>query len=148
MPDEPFDLNLFLPYLLNQAAEVTGRAFQPHYRAQHGMTRTQWRVMANLGKFGEMTAADICRTAMVEKSKVSRAVAAMEARGLLQRAAMGSDRRAESLSLTDEGRALFVAIGKDAQSFDAALRARLGARDAATLEDLLNRLRTTPDDGA
>ena len=141
MQDHDFDLESFLPYLLNQAAEVTSHAFQPIYRVQHDMSRAQWRVMANLGKFGAMTAAEICRGAMMEKTKVSRAVAVMEARGWLVREVLGRDRRSEALSLTPDGRALFVEIGEAALTFDATLRARLGARDAAKLVELLNRLR-------
>ena len=141
MQDHDFDLESFLPYLLNQAAEATSHAFQPTYRVKHDMSRAQWRVMANLGKFGAMTAAEICRSAMIEKTKVSRAVAVMESRGWLVREVLGRDRRAEALSLTPEGQALFLEIGETARAFDASLRARLGARDAATLEELLNRLR-------
>jgi len=143
MDDADFDLSRFLPYLLNQAAEVTSRAFQPAYRGAHGMTRTQWRVMANLGRFGAMTAADICRAALLEKTKVSRAVAALEARGWLVRAPSGTDRRAEMLSLTEAGRAMFGEIGRNALAFDAELRARLGP-DAAVLEALLKRLAEEP----
>ena len=75
-----FDLQDFLPYLLNQAAETTSRGFQATYRARYGLTRTQWRVMANLGRFGAMTARDICRISHVEKTKVIRACAAGDRR--------------------------------------------------------------------
>ena len=80
-----FDLERFLPYLLNQAAEATSRSFHATYRHAYGMTRTQWRVLANLGKFGAMSARDICVISHIEKTKVSRAVAALEAEGLLSR---------------------------------------------------------------
>ena len=69
-----FDLETFLPYLLNQAAEATSRSFHASYKSAYGMTRTQWRVLANLGKFGAMTARDICAISHIEKTKVSRAV--------------------------------------------------------------------------
>lgn len=36
-----FDIDAFLPYLLNQAAESTSRDFAPVYRSGYGMTRTQ-----------------------------------------------------------------------------------------------------------
>jgi DNA-binding MarR family transcriptional regulator len=102
-----FDLQDFLPYLLNQAAETTSRGFQATYRARYGLTRTQWRVMANLGRFGAMTARDICRISHVEKTKVSRAVAGLEAEGLLTRSTSPDDRRAENLALTPKGRAIY-----------------------------------------
>jgi DNA-binding MarR family transcriptional regulator len=135
-----FDLRDFLPYLLNQAAEATSRGFQAAYRDRYGFTRTQWRVMANLGKFGAMTARDICAISHIEKTKVSRAVAALELAGLLSRAPSATDRRAEVLSLTDRGRAVFAELGALALAFDRQLRAMLGPEDAERLVSLLRRL--------
>ncbi|WP_333815451.1 MarR family winged helix-turn-helix transcriptional regulator [Tabrizicola sp.] len=135
-----FDLQDFLPYLLNQAAEATSRGFQATYRTRYGLTRTQWRVMANLGRFGAMTARDICRLSHIEKTKVSRAVAGLEAEGLLTRSTSPDDRRAENLSLTPKGRAVFTEIGQHAQDFDAALRARLGPEIAARIDTILREI--------
>lgn len=135
-----FDLERFLPYLLNQAAEATSRAFQATYKAAYGLTRTQWRVLANLGKFGSMTARDICTVSHIEKTKVSRAVAALEEQGLLSRATSPQDRRAEILALTAAGRAVFADLGQRAIDYDRALRARLGPKAAADLDDLLRRM--------
>lgn len=139
-PTDDFDLQDFLPYLLNQAAEATSRGFQAAYRDRHGFTRTQWRVLANLGKFGAMTARDICAISHIEKTKVSRAVAALEQAGMLARAPSPGDRRAELLSLTDRGRAVFADLGGLALAFDRKLRAMLGEADAGQLVALLRRL--------
>jgi hypothetical protein len=43
-PDD-FDLQLFLPYLLNQAAEDSSLSFQRVYKDRYGMLRTEWRVL-------------------------------------------------------------------------------------------------------
>jgi DNA-binding MarR family transcriptional regulator len=137
-----FDLELFLPYLLNQAAETTSFGFHALYRDRYGMTRTQWRVLANIGKFGAMTARDICAISHIEKTKVSRAVAVLEREGMLMRSPSTEDRRVEILSLTDAGRAAFAELGKLAIAYDTALRERLGAADAALLDTLLRRLIT------
>lgn len=139
-PTGDFDLQDFLPYLLNQAAEATSRGFQAAYRDRYGFTRTQWRVLANLGKFGAMTARDICAISHIEKTKVSRAVAALEQAGMLARAPSPTDGRAELLSLTDRGRAVFADLGRLALAFDRQLRALLGEADAGQLVALLRRL--------
>ncbi|TNC73686.1 MarR family winged helix-turn-helix transcriptional regulator [Rubellimicrobium roseum] len=135
-----FDLETFLPYLLNQAAEATSRDFQAIYRAEHDLTRTQWRIIANLGKFGAMTAATICRISHMEKTKVSRAVAALEARGLLARRTDDVDRRSENLTLTDRGHETFATLGQRAIRFDQDLRRILGPRNAEKLEAMLQDL--------
>ena len=132
-----FDLESFLPYLLNQAAEATSKSFQASYKATYGMTRTQWRVLANPGKFGSMTARDICAISHIEKTKVSRAVSALEEDLLLSRAVSPQDRRAEILSLTDRGREVFADLGQKAIEYDLALRAQIGPEIAAQLDELL-----------
>jgi DNA-binding MarR family transcriptional regulator len=135
-----FDLEHFLPYLLNQAAEATSKSFQASYKADYGMTRTQWRVLANLGKFGAMTARDICTISHIEKTKVSRAVAALEAEGMLSRQPSPSDGRAEVLALTARGAEVFGILGQRAIAFDQALRRDLGPDVAAVLDRVLRQM--------
>ncbi|WBU56396.1 MarR family winged helix-turn-helix transcriptional regulator [Paracoccus sediminicola] len=135
-----FSLDGFLPYLLNNAAESTSRAFSAHYRRDHGMTRAQWRIMAHLGSFGALTATEICRRGFLEKSKVSRAVAALEEAGLVRRAPSDSDRRAELLSLTARGRDVHAELSAYAQDFQSGLVQRLGPERAATLAQILDEL--------
>ena len=137
---DPFDLETFLPYLLNQAAEATSHGFQSLYRDRYGFTRTQWRVLANLGKFGSMTARDICVISHIEKTKVSRAVAALEQDGMLSRIPSETDRRAEVLSLTAKGQVTFAELGALAVGFDQQLRASLGQRESETLVAILRKL--------
>jgi DNA-binding MarR family transcriptional regulator len=139
--DFDFDLEQFLPYLLNQAAEATSRGFQAIYRDHFGMTRTQWRVLANLGKFGAMTATDICTISHIEKTKVSRAIAALEAGTVLTRTTSDQDRRVEILALTEKGRALFIEMGQLAKTYDARLRALLGPDQSSRLDGLLHLLK-------
>lgn len=139
-PTPVFDLQDFLPYVLNQAAEELSRGFEVVYRTRYGMTRTQWRVLANLGKFGAMTARDICAISHVEKTKVSRAVAALEEARMLSREVSSTDRRAEVLSLTATGKAVFAELGELGVAFDAQLRDRLGEAEAKQLIALLGRL--------
>ena len=137
MSDARFDLQDFLPYLLNQAAESASRGFQDVYRDSYNLTRTGWRVMANLGKFGAMTARDICAISHIEKTKVSRAISALQQQGLLARSPSDKDGRAEILSLTSQGQVVFDQLGVQAIAFDQALRARIGAAEAAALESIL-----------
>ena len=50
-----FHLSNFLPYLLNQAAEQASQKFAAVYRAEYGLQRTDWRVLAHLGEFGKLS---------------------------------------------------------------------------------------------
>lgn len=135
-----FQLDDFLPYLLNNAAEVTGRAFSAHYRDAYGMSRAQWRIMAHLGRGQPLTASDICLRAHLEKSKVSRAVAVLEDAGRVVRSPSTTDRRAEMLSLTDEGRRIYDDLADHARRFQDSLNTKLGTNKAEELTRLLRNL--------
>lgn len=139
-PNQGFDLEEFLPYLLNQAAEATSRGFQDHYRDRYGFTRTHWRVLANLGKFGAMTARDICAISQIDKTKVSRSVAALAQMGMLERAPGEVDKRTEVLSLTPYGNKVFGELGAMAVTFDRNLRDLLGQGQDETLTLILQKL--------
>ncbi|MEL6809365.1 MAG: helix-turn-helix domain-containing protein, partial [Pseudomonadota bacterium] len=73
MRDDPdFDVRMFLPYLLNQAAEAASLEFQNVYKDRYGMLRNEWRVLFHLGIYGRMTASDIGARAQMHKTKISR----------------------------------------------------------------------------
>lgn len=139
-----FRLDDFLPYLLNNAAESTSRAFSGHYRKDYGLTRAQWRIMAHLGTFGALTASEICTRGFLEKSKVSRAVAGLEDAGLLRRAPSDHDRRAELLTLTERGTQVHADLAAHARDFSTTLTRRLGRDRAETLAQILHELIDTP----
>lgn len=139
-PMNDFRLDDFLPYLLNNAAESTSRAFSAHYRRAYGLTRAQWRIMAHLGTFGALTASEICTRGFLEKSKVSRAVAGLEDAGLLRRAPSTHDRRAELLSLTERGAGVHADLADHARAFSRGLNDRLGPTRAKMLAEILHEL--------
>lgn len=142
--DKTFDLQNFLPYLLNQAAETSGLAFQKHYKERYGMLRTEWRVVFHLGRYGEMTAKHIGAKARVHKTKISRAVAALEKKRFLTREAVAHDRRHEMLRLTPAGRAAFVNLCTAAQKFDDQLTAQFNVDEVATLKACLTKIAGLP----
>ena len=121
MNGSEFHLPHFLPYLLNQAAEAASHEFQAYYRARYGMLRTEWRVLFHLGCYGEMSAKRICELASLHKTKVSRAVSALEKKRLLKRSETEADRRVERLSLTPSGQKAFDDLSAAASRFETSL---------------------------
>ncbi|WP_417525940.1 MarR family winged helix-turn-helix transcriptional regulator [Marinovum sp.] len=134
---DTFDLQEFLPYLLNQAAETASDGFQKIYKDRYGMLRTDWRVLFHLGIYGRMTARDIGRTAQVHKTKISRAVARLEARRFLLRQEDETDRRVEHLTLTPAGQAAYRDLRGVAEAYDAELVASLDPQEVAVLRKAL-----------
>lgn len=127
-----FDLRDFMPYLLNQAADATSREFEVAYKQKYAMLRTEWRVVFHLGRYGTMTAKEICDRARIHKTKVSRAVRALEQKRYLTRSPLPDDRRHEMLALTKPGRRVFDDLLQEARAFDAAMLS--GFSDAEKLQ--------------
>ena len=140
MQEDEFDLTLFLPYLLNQAAETSSLEFQKVYKGRYGMLRTEWRVLFHLGLYGSMTASDIGQRAKMHKTKISRAVQRLSERRFVTRIRDDTDRRLEHLALTRQGRAAYEYLLGVAQQYDADLMAHLTPTESRTLRRALTKL--------
>ena len=144
MQKDDFDLQSFLPYLLNQAAEESSLAFQQVYKDRYGMLRTEWRVLFHLGIYGSMTAKDIGARSKMHKTKISRAVAQLETRRFLMRKEHQSDRRLEELSLTSGGRSAYEDLRKVAMAYDQRVSAQLTEQENTLLRTVLRKLAKMP----
>ncbi|MBM9596245.1 MarR family winged helix-turn-helix transcriptional regulator [Roseitranquillus sediminis] len=140
MTEADFELRDFLPFLLNQAAEEVSLGFAQVYKARYGMLRTEWRVLAHLGSRGPMTASDIAASAKVHKTKISRAVSALETRRFLSRTTVETDRRRELLRLTDMGKAAFDDLVATARAYDRDVARQFTTEEQAVLRRCLARL--------
>jgi len=133
-------LEQFLPYRLNRLADTVSREFSQLYRDRLGISRPEWRTLATLGEFGTMTATEIGARSAMHKTKVSRAVAALEERKWLLRTPDEKDRRVERLELTKAGHCAYQDMAPIALAFQADLLERLGGADAETLLRAVDRL--------
>ncbi|TKZ22065.1 MarR family transcriptional regulator [Shimia litoralis] len=138
--NDDFDLQEFLPYLLNQAAEESSLAFQQAYKNKYGMLRTEWRVLFHLGIYGRLTATDIVDRARIHKTKISRAVQKLVDRRFAVRQRSENDRRQEYLTLTPAGTAAYEDLKKIANDYDARLESQFTKDEAALLRVMLRRL--------
>lgn len=138
--DTSFDLSDFTPYLLAVSSERAGAGFCETYKFRYGMTRPEWRVLFHLGRHGAMTAKDIGDRAGIHKTKISRAVRALEEKQFLERHTLPNDRRSEMLSLCSLGATAFKDLTDEAARVEAELAARLGPDDAQKLKVLLRKL--------
>lgn len=120
-------LQEFIPYRLNRAAEDISQRFAKHYKQRYGIGRPEWRTLATLGQFMRMTATDIATHSAMHKTKVSRAVWSLEEKRWLKRFTDDNDRRVEHLELTPEGRAVYVQLVDIARAFEAELSRQMGA---------------------
>ncbi|HXV29889.1 MAG TPA: MarR family transcriptional regulator [Sinorhizobium sp.] len=131
---EAFELETFLPYRLNRAAEFVALRFATQYKARYQLTRPEWRTLAALGSSGRsMTATEIGAHSSMHKTKVSRAVFSLEQRRWLKREEDGRDRRFEHLALTPAGRHAYGDLTALASTYQAELLSMIGARNMEAL---------------
>lgn len=135
---EDFDLDTFLPYRLNRAAEIVSLRFAARYKERYDMTRPEWRALAALGSYGRMTATEIGANSTMHKTKVSRAVKALEDRRWLKRTLDDSDRRVEHLELTASGFKIYREMVEMAHAYERELADLLRANGLKQLESGLS----------
>lgn len=137
-PIEPLiELERFLPYRLNVVAEAVSRALSRVYGERYGMSIAEWRVIATLGQYRQMTATAIGAHGRMHKTKVSRAVASLAGRGFVQRTANETDLREAFVSLTPRGLAVYRALVPDILAFTERLLDGIGDKDRRFLDRLL-----------
>ena len=117
-PMNKLQLETFLPYRLNRIAAAISQDFRTVYGPHHDLTIPEWRVLATLGQFEEMSAKAIGRHSAMHKTKVSRAVRALEERRWLKRRESEEDRREDILTLTALGRKAYRDIIPKAVAFE------------------------------
>lgn len=139
-------LEAFAPYRLAVAAHTVSRALSGVYTKQFGLSIPEWRVLANLGRFGPLNAGELAERSSLDKPKVTRALQRLEARGLTQRAIVTADRRQVRLTLTRRGRLQFRQIAALALEWEAELLGVLSAADRTALDRILTRLMRQAED--
>jgi DNA-binding MarR family transcriptional regulator len=134
------ELERFLPYRLNVVAESVSRALSRLYAERYGIGVPEWRVMATLGEYERMTAKQVGAHSRMHKTKVSRAVAALESKGLIEREPNEEDMREAFLALTGRGLRVYQDLAPRALAFEGALDKTLGSGERAHLDAILRRL--------
>ena len=133
-------LERFLPYRLNVLASLSSNALAQIYADRFGLSIPAWRVVATLGQYEVRTARDIAAHGVMHKSTISRAVSALEARGLVVRRSNQQDRREELLALTPQGRAIYAALAPQALAFEQQLLSVLTGDEQRNLSVLMDKL--------
>jgi DNA-binding MarR family transcriptional regulator len=95
---------------------VTRTARRLRQEAPAGLTPSQGAALASVERHGPLTPSELAQRERVQRPTITRMLAGLEERGLVQRAADPADGRSSLLSLTPAGRALLddVRTRKDA----------------------------------
>lgn len=133
-------LEKFLPYRLSVVTNRISGALSRHYADRFGIGIPEWRVIANLGRHPGITANDVVERSAMDKVTVSRAVAALETKGLLARERDSDDKRKSRLTLSTKGQAVYAEIAPLALGFERDLLTALSTDEVAQLERIIDKL--------
>jgi DNA-binding MarR family transcriptional regulator len=128
--------------LLYRLSKLLGTAGAPVIRlceGRFGITRREWALLALLAD-GPLHSSALAQRALLDRTRTSRAVGSLVAKGLVSRSVQIGDRRHVRLVLTDAGRALHAQMFPQVVALNHALLACLPASDVAALDGMLERL--------
>jgi DNA-binding MarR family transcriptional regulator len=134
------ELEQFLPYRLSVLSNRISGAIAREYSQRFGLGVTEWRVMAVLGRYPDLSAGEVAQRTAMDKVAVSRAVASLLEAGRLQRDIHGGDRRRSVLRLSPAGHAIYDEVAPLALAFERNLLGDMEAAERALLFRLLDRL--------
>ena len=143
--DEPevgadFALEAFLPYRLAVLAHAVSRALSTVYADRFGLSIAEWRVVANLGRSGSLSAGEVAIRSNLDKPKVTRALKRLQHTGHIIRSIEKGDRRQSRIALSAKGRAVYRDIAVLAAAWERDMLASLSPRQRTAIATSLRLL--------
>ena len=137
---DPQALGDLLIYRLGRLYATAGAMTLRVCEGEFGIARREWRLLAVLGEAGELQPSELAIRAELDRARTSRALAGLQAKGLVVRQAVASDRRLARVTLTDRGRALHARMLPRVAAINGAILTQLSDGDVAQLDHLLDAL--------
>jgi DNA-binding MarR family transcriptional regulator len=138
--ERQFENEEFLLYRLSSVSRRVAAACANVYLTEFGLSVAEWRLMAQIGRFGSISATDIGEKISMDRVTISRAAAKCLAEGLIQEKPSPTDRRSKVLSFTPRGRALYKRVIPRACELANLIEAGLTKGEARMLKALLEKL--------
>jgi DNA-binding MarR family transcriptional regulator len=134
------ELDRFLPYRLSVLSNRISQDIAALYADKFGLTVTQWRILAVLGRYPDLSATEVAERTAMDKVAVSRAVTSLLADGRLKRHTHGDDRRRSVLELSAKGYKVYDVVAPLALDYERRLLDGLRDDERAALDRLLTRM--------
>ncbi len=132
-------LKNFVPFRLNRLAEAVSGDLSEIYRHRFKLEIAEWRVLVTVAQ-GNCTAQHIASSTRMHKTRVSRAVSALELRDLIERESEPADARELSLRLSKAGRRLYASLVPQALEREREILSCLDANERRSFLAALTRL--------
>lgn len=134
------DLERRVTYRFSIISSMVVRAVASMYGPKYGLLPPSWKAMAAIGRYGPMSAKDVCARTTVEPDKVTRAVDRLVALGYVQRTKDKLDGRRVVLKLTPVGRRVYEDIESATRRIELLLLAALSPQERRALDRITTKL--------
>ena len=134
------ELEKFLPYRLSVLSNRVSQGIAQTYQQRFGLSVTEWRVIALIGRFPGLSASEVAQRAAMDKVAISRAVRNLLDQGRIEREASADDRRTRHLTLSAIGQAIYQEIVPAALDYEQLLISALNPEEQRVFEQLMDRL--------
>ena len=134
------ELETFLPYRLSVLSNTLSQAIAKVYEKRFDLSVTEWRAMAVLGYRADISAREVAERTAMDKVAVSRAVARMLKKGLIERGTAHHDKRQSVLRLSGQGWTIYDQVAPLALEHEQRLLANLDAEERQWLARILDTL--------
>lgn len=133
-------LDRFVPYRLSVLTNIVSQSIANAYEREFGLSIPEWRVIAVLARYPNLSAVEVAERTAMDKVAVSRAVQSLLGSRRLVRGYDKGDRRRSILRLSANGQSVYTRIAPLALRYEKTLLAALSASDRRALDRLISRL--------
>jgi DNA-binding MarR family transcriptional regulator len=137
-PEAGFSLDESLGFLVNQLGKKLTASFNERL-AEHGLTTTQWGVLACLWGEDGLVQRELSQRSGIDPATLTEMLKRMEARGLVRRARDPDNNRLQRVYLTERDTTLHDTLTADAAAVNRLATAGFSEAERAELLRLLRR---------
>ncbi len=134
------ELESFLPYRLSVLSNTLSQAIARVYDKRFDLSVTEWRTMAVLGYRSDISAREVAERTAMDKVAISRALARLLKKGLIERSTSRHDKRQSVLRLSEDGWKIYDQVVPLALDHEKRLLAHLNAEEREWLARILDTL--------
>lgn len=134
------DLERRLTYRFSILSAKVVRTVAKMYGPKYGLLPSGWKAMAAIGRYGPVSAKEVCAHITVAPDKVTRAVDRLVERGYVKREQDAADRRRVALTLTAAGRKVYEDIEFLTRAVELELLGALSPEERKSLARILAKL--------
>jgi len=138
---ETWNINDQFLYHLSFTSDLIGFQEELMFQETCGITLAEWRVLSVVSSFKPISSKDITKVTTLNKVAVSRVLARLTEKGLIERAVATRDNRMQYLSLTSAGKQQFRKARAAFEKWSGSLLGALAPGEIEQLKHYLMKLR-------